>query len=125
MPQRVDGSPGKARTRLATIKYRDALSLIPVPFLPKEILVRLWSYQAHRDVRPDTGVRRETNCINFKVAGPLSTTIADTGKLENNFPRGAGVLEENYIDKYIDIAGLLSLDAHVLHAKTSGGREGG
>ena len=59
--------------------------------------------------------------VQAKVAGLLSTTIADTGKLENNFPRGAGVLEENYIDKYFDIAGLLSLDAHVLHAKTSGG----
>lgn len=32
--------------------------------------------------------------VQAKVPGLLSTTIADTGKLENNFPRGAGVLEE-------------------------------
>lgn len=55
------------------------------------------------------------------VAGLLRTTIADTGKLEDNFPRGAGVLEENYIDKNFEIAGLLGLSAQVLHAKTSGG----
>ncbi|CAN5749460.1 MAG: hypothetical protein USCGTAYLOR_00375 [Chromatiales bacterium USCg_Taylor] len=59
--------------------------------------------------------------VQAKVPGLLSTTIADTGKLENNFPRGAGVLEENYIDKNLDIVGLLSLSAQVLHAKTSGG----